>query len=357
MLQRSLALLLAAAVASSCGGSSAEDPLDGFEFEPFDSTPIDAAARTWTFVPVQGSYCGDGSRGGVGFNPGDGREDVLIYLSGGGACWDALTCYGLKVASHLGGYDPSSLTTEVGALERGGLLDRTDATLPWKDASFVYVPYCTGDVHSGEAVRRHDENRPELRTFHVGARNLDAYLSRLAATFPDARRVWIMGSSAGGFGVTVNYPLFAAAFPKAEVHSLADSAQLVRPYGARAEELNAAWNTRVPEGCEGCATDFPKVIDYLVDRYPDRRFGLLAFEEDRVLTLYLGFPSGAIKEPTLALLREQYDPNPFTRYFVLPGTSHTMLGSFKDIVGPGGVTLKTWVVRWATGDAAWANAR
>ena len=47
---------------------------------------------------------------------------------------------------------------------------------------------------------------------HKGAANVRAYLARLAQTFPGSRRIWLTGTSAGGYGVQLNYHRFAAAF-------------------------------------------------------------------------------------------------------------------------------------------------
>ena len=61
-------------------------------------------------------------------------------------------------------------------------LDRARATNPFRDASYVFVPYCTGDLHAGSNVATYDVLGP--RTFaHVGRRNVEALLPRLRATW------------------------------------------------------------------------------------------------------------------------------------------------------------------------------
>ncbi|HYG66030.1 MAG TPA: hypothetical protein VD838_00175, partial [Anaeromyxobacteraceae bacterium] len=53
----------------------------------------------WTFVAVEGAACADGTPTGVAVNPGP-RDDVLVFLDGGGACLDYLTCFELQTASN-----------------------------------------------------------------------------------------------------------------------------------------------------------------------------------------------------------------------------------------------------------------
>ncbi|HEY3853707.1 MAG TPA: hypothetical protein VGO67_04860 [Verrucomicrobiae bacterium] len=52
----------------------------------------------WTWVPFTNAFCLDGSTTGIGINPSTASSKVLIFLDGGGACWDQLTCYTLQSA-------------------------------------------------------------------------------------------------------------------------------------------------------------------------------------------------------------------------------------------------------------------
>src|SRR5262245_57335206 len=55
-------------------------------------TPITANAQEWTFVPFPEAHCMDGSSTGIGVNLASGSDRVVIYLEGGGACFDLLSC-------------------------------------------------------------------------------------------------------------------------------------------------------------------------------------------------------------------------------------------------------------------------
>src|SRR5690606_24401771 len=72
-----------AATAVDAGGDCASEPV-----------PLDVPPGVWTWVPVDGMRCANGEPTGIGVNlaPGGARR-MLIYLIGGGACWDQRSCY------------------------------------------------------------------------------------------------------------------------------------------------------------------------------------------------------------------------------------------------------------------------
>jgi len=342
---------------SGCGASpSASGP--GGPTGPTGPTgpaePITAPAETWTWVPFPDAQCADGSATGIGVNLTSRSSDLVVYFEGGGACWDDQTCFTYDLAVHVtGGYGPAEFAAE--APGAAAPFDRGATANPLKDASFVFVPYCTGDLNAGAATRTYGTHL----VHHAGAANVAAYLRRLAVTFPGARRVYVTGSSAGGFAAQINYPRFAAAFPSAELHALADSAQAVQPLLGLYPIWLAAWNPVIPAGCSGCAGDLTALPAWLADTYPDGRFALLAYEQDGTLAAYFGLYTAAdYKAATLGLFASAYDGRANAHYFALDGTSHTMLGSLPTLAtSPGGTTLQAWVGQWYAGDAGWASLK
>ena len=53
--------------------------------------------NAWTWIDVPGTSCGDGSRTGIGVNPGDG-PGLIVFLNGGGACFDHVSCFVAQIA-------------------------------------------------------------------------------------------------------------------------------------------------------------------------------------------------------------------------------------------------------------------
>src|SRR5512142_1728585 len=157
-------------VLAACGSSSGK-PTDG------GVPPLDAPAGQWTWLPIDGMACGDGSPTGIGVNLVDTSDRVAIYMQGGGACWDVNTCFTIKSAVHIeGGYGQNDFNTDIATLSGSYLFQRI-ATNPFKDASWIYVPYCTGDLHDGNNVEMYDATHT---VHHVGRANAEALLARVA---------------------------------------------------------------------------------------------------------------------------------------------------------------------------------
>ncbi len=50
------------------------------------------------------------------------------------------------------------------------LFDRGDGDNPFADASYVFVPYCTGDLHAGSRVAMYLVDGQPTKGHHFGAR-------------------------------------------------------------------------------------------------------------------------------------------------------------------------------------------
>jgi hypothetical protein len=317
---------------------------------------LDAPDGQWTWVEVPGAACADGSPTGVGVNLSAGATDVLIFMQGGGACWDAQTCFVQRRSIHIeGGYGAG---TFAGEGERGApMFDRTNPANPFKGASFVFVPYCTGDLHAGDRVARYELDGQTREVQHHGAKNVAAMLARLEPTLRGAKRVWLVGVSAGGYGVQLNYHRFVEALPGAQIHALADGAPLVSPWGELKQTRADAWSLQTPPGCAGCATDYPALLGHLTTRYPRGRFGLMTFEQDNVIASYFGYPSVDTFQATVAeLLRTGYAPSANARYFLSAGRGHVQIGGLHSRRAVDGQPLVDWVRAWAMGDGEWRSA-
>jgi fermentation-respiration switch protein FrsA (DUF1100 family) len=113
----------------------------------------------------------------------------------------------------------------------------------------VFIPYCTGDLHAGNNVATYDVLGPRM-VAHVGRRNVEALMPRLRGTWGSPRRVVVSGSSAGGYGATLNYDLFRRAYPQAQMTLVDDSGPLLVGDGVPADERAAWWSdaSGIPPG-------------------------------------------------------------------------------------------------------------
>lgn len=318
--------------------------------------PIEAPAETWSWVDFPDSVCGNGEPTGIGVNLTDRSDDVLVFFLGGGACWDVNSCFVLNAAVNIeSGYVQANF--EADRLLDADAFDRDLADNPFRDMSFVYVPYCTGDLHAGDKVTTYMALGQTREVHHRGGHNVEQFLARLAPTFADAGRIYVSGSSAGGYGAQLNFHRFADTFPDAEVHVLSDSGPLLQPSGGRFGEMNAAWTLQTPPGCDDCGDGFPQWFDYLVDTYPESRFGLLNYEADQTIHLYFNYPVGDSFKNALAAFVDDHYGAPNTRPYVLAGTQHVLLGGLMSLQSPAGVTLRDWTEAWVEGSDDWQSVR
>ena len=251
-------------------------------------------ARTWTWVPFAEAHCRDGSSTGIGVNANPDSDRLMIFLAGGGACFNAATC-GLTTSA-FNEDNFRALLDDIASGVGTGIFDRNDLTSPVKDWNFVAVPYCTGDVHAG--------NNPDGSISGAGAQqfvgyaNLGLYLQRIVPTFPGVVQVLLTGVSAGGFGAFANYDQVTRYFDSVPVVMLDDSGPLMdAPYLADclAQQFRAQWGLDRTLLVD-CGADCPDSSHYLMDfarhivrRHPSVPFALVDSTADQVITMFFGF--------------------------------------------------------------------
>jgi hypothetical protein len=312
----------------------------------FGGEPIEGEAGQWTWVGVPDALCRDGSPTGFGVRLNPASDKLFIYLEGGGACFSTLTCT-LNPSSYG---ELAFMGWASGG--KGGLFDTENQDNPVRDWNGIYIPYCTGDVHAGNAtdIDVPGIGAPAGQSF-VGYRNIGLYLDRIIPTFPSVTQVLLTGSSAGGVGAAYNYDRVAQAFcPRPVV--LVDDAGPPMSDEYLAPCLQKRWRElwgldgTLPVGCPDCSgADGGGIVNYatyLADRYPDARLGLVSSEEDDVIRLFYGFGendcgnldgvlpssmSGPRFREGLANLRDSYlSKSPVWGTYFVPGAAHTFLG-------------------------------
>lgn len=284
-----------------------------------------APDRAWSFITLPESRCANDEPTGIGLNPSASSDELMVYFEGGGACWNAATC-GIGTAANLRkGYDAADFAKDK--IRGWSIFARDEAKNPFREMTQVIVPYCTGDVHAGTKAVTYRAGLLSQEIKHHGALNVEAMLTRLVATYPNTRRIVLVGTSAGGFGAQLNYPKFVAAFPQAQIDLIADGAQLVNPRGGLVNTWVNTWGIELPTDCPSCAQNFPDYVDYLLQKHPSARFGLIGSMRDTTLTPFFNFGVNlqAFRDETAALLVNSYDPNPNARYFIRSGLRHGYL--------------------------------
>ena len=325
--------------------------------QPPRGAPIQAASSTWTWVDFPDSACDDGSPTGIGVNL-NGSKDLLVFLNGGGACWDYTTCVLFSTSAH-GPFGSAQFNQGIAAVG-GSVLDRA-APNPFAGFNLVFVPYCTGDIHGGDNVITYTSGSNQKVIYHKGRANIAAYLARLAATVPAGGKVVVSGSSAGGFGVNMVYDLFHQYFSGSKLYLLDDSGPLFVGDAIPAF-LRSSWysswgleRTLTPL-CPSCPQDFSALIPILAAKYPGERLALLSYTQDNVIRSYLGLSATDFQTNLYGLAGTRLDPLAQSRYYLVTGTGHTFLGKPAATTAQG-IPLWNWLTQFIADDPAWASTK
>lgn len=246
------ALVIAgAALAAACStdGSSPDDSAAAIATSaPVTDTPItdtpastappttEAATAGWETVdaPVD-CMCSDGAPFRFFVREADPTK-VVFFLEGGGACFSAETC-----APDSNTFKRTAELPDELAEGRGdGIWSTSNPENPIDGWSVVYVPYCTGDVHIGNATTDYGNG---LVMQHKGYLNASAALAEMAARFPAAAQILVTGESAG----SVPSPLFAGLaadrYPQARITVLADGSGAYPDVPAINNVVGSLWGT------------------------------------------------------------------------------------------------------------------
>ena len=254
--------------------------------------PVEGELDKWTWFPVAESQCLDGSSTGFGVRLGTDPQKVLLYLEGGGACYNTWSCENIFA---------SKFTAEdFGEGKQVGIFNRDDEDNPFREWTHVYIPYCSGDMHSGSVPFGEGYNG----LAHWGYQNISHYLKRLVPSFKEASRIALVGSSAGGFGATYNWLRVQRAFDPVPVDVIDDSGPFLSSafldscYHKRVAQL---WNQEVmfPEDCEDCLdspNSFMAHLKHTREKLPQRRYALITEAEDYVIRAYFGFAREACSQ-------------------------------------------------------------
>lgn len=376
----------------SGGGStpSRDAGMGGSDAAVEEPEALTAPAETWTWVPVEGMRCGNGSQNGVAVNLTNRSSNVLIVYEGGGGCWDWETCFETETAARISETLTSRTVLDTVASYSGATdspspyFKRDAANNPFRDASFVFVPYCTGDFHSGGGATTYRKGTSARTVHHVGAANMEILVPKLRATFPEANTVWVTGYSAGGLGASLNWWRYIDEFDGSEVHALNDCGTTI------ATKAPALWTTMktsmqlvFPPGCTTCSEGFQNLYPFYASTVSaEHRLGLLAYRRDLIVSAYYGYvteadvAAAALLPDLLKLARLVELTNPVAsrtdavraampsassqRALLLEDAQHvmSMQRTFSTTLATNAPTrtkVLDWVTAWATGSAGFRN--
>jgi hypothetical protein len=325
--------------------------------------PITAANLTWTWVDFPESKCRDGTPTGLAVNLNSASDKVMVFLQGGGACFNQLTC----------AMNPSHADASSFVAPTEGVFSRSNTANPVADWNFVYVPFCTGDVFGGNHADAMVSGVTGAQQF-VGWTNVGLFLQRIVPTFPHATQVLFTGISAGGFGAALNGVRVAQAFAPIPVVVLDDSGP---PMSSTYVPTCLQKQWRELWGFDqtvlaACGSDCPNPDDYSLDlarwaikKQPNGTAGLISAQSDNTITAFYGFGQADCTAGFNPLPSDQFTAGlnefrttvtaltPHFGTYYIASTTHTWIArdvTFGTTVA--GVALSQWIADLLAGTVA-----
>ena len=207
----------------------------------------------WYEVPVKGAHSSDGSEWHGIFRKGT-ENKVVVYLFGGGVSITPETSEGGKKF-----YATTMLAQDFVA--QGGIGSQADEN-PFKDWSFLVVPYATGDFHAGTGIYEGTKT-----VYHTGYDNYSAFVEQMKPYIGEPDTLLVTGFSAGGFATSLLADDVISRFPSAEnITVCVDSSLLL--YDGWHESAASLWKT--PEEISDRLTTDNIVLDSLTALYQKR---------------------------------------------------------------------------------------
>jgi hypothetical protein len=221
----------------------------------------------------------------------------------------------------------------------------------------VVIPYCTGDVHWGDAVTTYGEGDTAVTIHHKGAVNTRAILQWVYDNFSAPEHIVVTGCSAGSYGSAMWAPHLMQHYPKAQVTQFGDSGAGIITQTFFMESF-PSWNaeqafpTWIPElNPESVDVQQMQLTDLYVgvaNHYPDHRLSQYdtAFDENQ--TFYFTVMGGedamewsAKMHASIAEIEERTDN---FAAFIPAGEQHCII-LYENFytVNVGGVRLVDWL--------------
>lgn len=296
-----------------CGG----DP-EAAKPEPPPPEETGLEPGVWQKVELPGTVCANGSQYKFFINPSlNDSKDVLFMFEPGGACWDYDSCAG---RTGLGASNTNGITDGhiLGYQLIFPFLRRAETTNQFRDYNYVYLPYCTGDVHIGNVVTTYTDplgKDPDITFHHNGFNNMMAAAKYAADVFKNPPRLVVAGCSAGGVGSVSSHYFVRQAFQPEHAYLIDDSGPLF-PGSVNSklmyETVQKAWNldsvfNTLPISYEG--SNLGGVIMKLAEELPNDRLSVAYFLRDHTFSAYSYkrfFPEKT-EEERLTMWREDTD--------------------------------------------------
>ncbi|HEU4740329.1 MAG TPA: pectin acetylesterase-family hydrolase [Meiothermus sp.] len=287
----------------------------------------------WLEIPgPEGTMCSDGSPWKFYVSPGAANKVVLDF-QGGGACWNEGNC-NPQTATYTRAVQANELFLAQ------GIYNRLSTANPFYGWTHVFVPYCTADIHWGNATVQYGQTTIQ----HKGALNAKAALDWLFANRQSPDTVFVTGCSAGAYGSVMWAPYVMRQYPTAKVIQLGDAGVGVvndafANTGFKNWKAEGALPDWIPDlaaaRSEASKIRLPAIYAAVAKAYPKNVLAQYTTAQDNTQIFFYGLMKGE-PQPSQATAVEwvqgaignlaaikQASPNFFS--FVAPGGQHCVI--------------------------------
>lgn len=310
------------------------------------------------------------------------ENKLLVYYVGGGACWNSLTC-GAQTCTQNINFSLAGQSDLFGS----GFGDLSNPDNPFRNWHIVVVPYCSCDVHWGDAAVDYPAQLifPEKHVEHRGYDNARLVEKWIREHFLTPTDLFVTGSSAGAYGASLHGIFLSDAYPTASVNVLADAGNGVitqqfldenfRNWGVKKNLPNVRGIVGVPLS----DLSIPKVVEAAAAAYPNTNWANYTTAFDGGRGGQTGFFNVMLHPDDLSvwgqwwnascqfndIMRQQVmeaadetqAENDNYRYYIASGSRHTGFSVdrvYDDTTG-GVPTLVSWVDAMIDDGPGWTN--
>lgn len=202
-----LALCFTSLLIMSCTKDNTEEPLSSSDVETLPVlTANPVVGQSYQFSP-DGAINSDGTKAKALFRKGSNRK-LIVLLNGGGASMTSYTAprsfIAVQGTSEPGFYTANMSDSQdlVSCLNEGiGLMEEKN---PFRDWTFVFLPYTTGDFHCGTGDYDYTglDGTPKVLRHH-GYTNVQLFMDAALPLLGEVDTLVVTGVSAGGIGTSV----------------------------------------------------------------------------------------------------------------------------------------------------------
>ncbi len=222
---------------------------------------------------------------------------LMIFLQGGGACWQ-----GFYFCNILADSQPPPLAGPHSGIWVDSFdLGTESLPNPVGDWSVVYAPYCDGSVFTGDHALIDPSFPFAPFRLHRGLRNLSAAMDLAKDRFPNASRILVGGSSAGGVGAAGFAPFLARFLygnaPKLYVFNDAGpvAINLAETAAIQARATDWKFGQFFPASCTDCSDlgQSTAIIRWRLDNDSTVREAFYSTDADTTNRFFLNVPTQA----------------------------------------------------------------